>query len=125
MATYLDHRVAATVSTTDATVTTCGSYTLPDETIIIVRAYVVGRTTAGVAANYIRAAGAQREAAAGAALVGAVDVTGWFHTGEDAGAALWDCTLDVSGNDIRCRVTGAAATTIAWRALLEILVLTP
>ncbi len=125
MATKLDHRVPATVTTTDATVTTCGSYTLADETIVLARAYVVGRTTGGVAANYIRTAGAQREGGAGAALVGAVDVTGWFHTGEDAGAALWDCTLDVNTNDIRVRVTGAAATTIAWRALLEILVLTP
>ena len=125
MPTNATPRKTATVSTTDATVTTCGSYTLPDETVIIVKAYVVGRTTGGVAANYIRCAGAQREAAGAAALVGAVDVTGWFHTGADAGASLWVCTLDVSSNDVRVRVTGAAATTIAWRSMLEIEVLTP
>ena len=117
MATYLDHRVPATVTTTDATVTTCGSYTLPDETVVLVMAFVVGRTTGGVAANFIRAVGVQREAAGAAALVCAVDATGWFHSGKDVGATAWD-TVDgnltsqiVTVNSVNVNVIGSYTVT--------------
>lgn len=124
MATYLNHRVGATATTTDGTQTTCGSYTLADETVVLITARVVGRTTAGVAGTYIRTVGVQREAAGSAALVGAISAT-LTHTGEDAGATTWDVTITVSGNNVLVRVTGAAATTITWLSSIEVTVLTP
>jgi hypothetical protein len=33
--------------------------------------------------------------------------------------ASWDATLTVSGTDILVQVTGVAATTINWQAVLE------
>lgn len=119
MPTYLDHEKKDSVQTTDATVTTCGSYTLPDKTVALVHAFVVSRTSGGVSAGYERVGLFKREGG-GAALVGAVATP--FTAEEVAG---WDCTLDVSGNDIRCRVSGAAATTIDWMSRLRVILLTP
>lgn len=45
-----------------------------------------------------------------ATILGTPSVIGY----EDAGAAAWDVTADVSGALYRIRVTGAAATTINW-----------
>jgi len=41
---------------------------------------------------------------------------------KDAGATAWLATLDVSGNDVRARVTGALASTINWVCKLSILI---
>ena len=118
MASELIVKREATVQTTDGTVTTCGTYTLADASAGLVIAYIAARRPSnGDSAAYIRIVGVKRHAAGGATLVGAVN---GLVSQEDAGAALWDATLDVNSNDVRVRVTGAAATTIEWMAQLEL-----
>lgn len=97
-------------TTTDATVTTAWAFTLTDNTTYTVYARVTADSSGADSAGYIRAVTVKR-AGAGAVIVGAVTNV---HTAEDV--AGWDCTFDVSGNDVRLRVTGAAATTITWQA---------
>jgi len=99
------------VHTTDATVTTIALYTLPDETIFEAFVLVVARTTGGVKATYQRTIGGDREG--GAAATAQASTT--TRSVEDV--AGWDVTADASGNDIRLRVTGAAATAIDWLAV--------
>ena len=49
----------------------------------------------------------------GAIVLGPVDT---LYTRESSGAGPWKATIDTSGNDVRIRVTGAAATTINWKS---------
>lgn len=112
-------RQSATVQTTDTTETTLDSFTLVDETVVEVFAWIMGLVNGGNAAGYRVTAVAKRVAAGGAALIGGVEV----FLREDDGN--WAATLDVSGNDVRVRVTGVAATTIDWRVEWAIRVHTP
>lgn len=122
MATYLDHKIHATVQTTDGTVTTCGSYTLADETSVFVTAIVFGRQASSTNANaYLLVAAVKRESAGGATQITGSPIQ--ERTFEDAGT--WDAVIDVSSNDVRIRVTGVAATTINWDARIEVQVFTP
>lgn len=100
----------ATVTTTDATQTTCGTCTVPTDHGVAFEAMVVATlrdrstsvawTVLGSAANN----------------VGTVTLHGTpVVTGPTDGATTWSVTLDVSGTSLRARVTGAAATTIDWR----------
>lgn len=113
-------RITATIQTTDATVTTCGSYTLPDECAAFVSAKVLGvqsgsANTGGFLLNAVV------EAQSGTrALVSTADQT---IIKRDVGT--WDAVIDVSGNDVRVRVTGVAATTIDWQTTLEITLFKP
>lgn len=106
------------VQTSDATQTTCGVVTLPDECYAQFLVRVVARTTGGVRAEYVRWYSAGREAGAGAAAVAGNTST---RLVEDI--AAWDCLMDVSGNDMRVRVTGAAATTIDWLVMIDTLMI--
>lgn len=110
----------ATVQTTDDTVTTLATYAVPDNAIVRVEVEIVARRPSnGDSAVYRRAVGVKRHGGGGATLVGAVQDA---HTAEDV--AGWDATLDVSGNDLRVRVTGEAAATIEWRSRMRLVVLT-
>lgn len=109
-------------TTTDATVTTIFQYPLDGDNITyFVEAYVLGRRTGGSAgtagdsAGYIRRGTYQRAAGAAPALVGAVQDG---YTAESQ--AGWDCTLDLSTNDLRVRVTGAANNTVVWHTTVHI-----
>lgn len=102
-----------TVTTTDATVTTIWSDTLADNTAYRFEAIVVARGTAAAArATYHRVCTVYREAAGAATLQGAV----LAPTTDAESVAGWDVTFDVTGNTLRLRVTGAAATAIRWNA---------
>lgn len=104
----------ASVTTTDATVTTCGSVTITNSQVAHVTVEVCGYSGATLAASYERKA-TFRATAGTATLIGSVTSV---HTAEDA--AGWDCTLDASGATARVRVTGAAATTIRWESKIRV-----
>lgn len=100
----------ATASTTDATQTTCGTYTVPTSYGVVMEAMIVatmrdrsasvGWTLLASAAN-----------AAGTVTLHGTPVI----SGPTDAATTWDVTADVSGTSLRVRVTGAVATTIDWR----------
>jgi len=110
------HQVEATIQTTDATVTTICSYTLPDACAALVRGYAAGRrpSNGDSTALWIER-GVKRHGGGGATLIGSGPTTRNYA---QIGSNL---TLATSGNDILLQVTGAAATTIEWMAILEII----
>lgn len=114
-------RQSATVQTTDATVTTLDLFTLADETVVSVHAWIHGLVTGGDAAVYDLVGAVKRVSAGAATVIATLPAT---STPIEDNAA-WDATLDVSGNDVRVRVTGVAATTINWRVEWTIRVHTP
>lgn len=97
------------VQTTDATVTTCGTHTPPNGSVSSVKATVSAYRTDGSEAACYTLSATVRKFGGTANLVGTVTVV---SAHEDV--AGWDATLDVSGGDVRCRVTGEAAKTINW-----------
>ena len=108
-------------STTNATVTTCDTITLPLNGAFIIESHIAGNRTGGSAgtagdsAGYIRRGVYKRIYGAAPVLVGAVQDG---LTSEDQ--AGWDCTFDISGNDVRVRVTGAANNNITWQAVSKV-----
>lgn len=104
----------ASVTTTDATVTNCGTVTITNNQVAHVTVEVCGYSGTTLAASYERKA-TFRATGGTATLIGSVTSV---HTAEDA--AGWDCTLDASGATARVRVTGAAATTIRWEAKIRV-----
>ncbi len=119
MAQKLDERVAGTVQTTDATVTTIATYTLPDACIATFEAVVVARRPSnGDSAAFREALTVKRHGGGGATIVGGQ--TALMVPDADAGALTWAVTLDVNVNDMRVRVTGQAAATIEWRSITRL-----
>lgn len=104
----------ATVQTTDATVTTCGTVVLPAGKTTRVEIVVVAYKTDGSqGASYKRAWTWRRT---GDTVTAIGNQEGGVSQEDNA---AWDCTLDVSGTSARVRVTGAAATTIAWSSSIS------
>jgi len=103
---------SAIIQTTDATTTTATTYTMTDGTTV--------SFTATIAAN-----GTNR---------GAWSIVGTFYrdtTVNQQGpttvihaqtGGAYTVAFDISGNDVRVRVTGAAADTVDWRATGEVVV---
>lgn len=110
------------VNTTDATQTTLYSFTLSATSTYVVRAAVVALRTGGSSGSAGDAwtedvkALVQRVASGNAAIVSSVANTGTIKTGTVANAA----TIDVTGNDVRVRVTGIANNNIRWRAVVTV-----
>ena len=107
-------------ATTDATVTTLFTYTIPASTTVLIQANVVARRTGGTLGTAEDGAGYVIDAtiknvAGVATLIGAVlpDVTQ-----EDQ--VLWDATIDVTGATARVRVTGAASNNVVWHATIRV-----
>lgn len=103
------------ITTTDATVTTLHTFTIPTSTTVGVLAFVTARRTGGSSGSahdgafYVRAAAIKGEA--GTALgIGAGNAA--IATLEDQ--AGWEATFDVTSNTARLRVTGATNNTITW-----------
>ena len=97
------------LQTTDATVDTLISVTLLEGNVYLIEAWVTAIQADETSAVYKIITGAKRTTAGSAVLFGSVIS---IITSEEE--ASWDCTFDASGNDIRVRVTGEAATTINW-----------
>lgn len=110
----------ATASTTDATVTTLFTLTIPADTSVTITAKVTARRTggssgaAGDSAGYVRMA-TVADISGAATLVGSVDTP---YTKESQ--AGWDCTIDVTGATARVRITGAVNNNISWSARVEV-----
>lgn len=111
-------RVSVGFGTTDATQGTAARFDTSfwANAAFTVLATITARETADSdeIAGYIRAATFKRDGNT-LTLVGSVTSV---HTAESTGG--WDVTLDASGDDIRVRVTGAAATLVKWLTELEI-----
>jgi hypothetical protein len=101
------------VATTDATVTTIHTFTVPASTTYAIQAVVIARRTGGVSgtaedgARYILNA-VYKNAAGTATIIGAITVTA------DESVGGYDATFTTSGATVLCRVTGAATTNITW-----------
>lgn len=100
------------VQTTDATQTTCGTYTTASNSAVTIELLVTGLKSDFSASSgwkiYVTArnsGGTVTLEGGGAIIVGPTDP-----------ATTWSVTVDVSGADVRLRVTGAAATTVDWTA---------
>lgn len=123
MATKAFEQKLATVQTTDGTTTTCGTYTLPTATVINITAFIEAYSSAAGDAKVFQVTGGIERIAGGAVILGSI--LNLITAQGTAGATTWTATMDVSGNDVRVRVTGAVATTVDWMARLEIDVYTP
>jgi len=99
-----------TQTTTATTGTVSPSVTLGDATTYHVEVRLTAVKSDGTQRASYHILGTFYRTAAGAAVQqGATTV---LHTVESD--AAWTAVFDVSGNDVRVRVTGVAATTIAW-----------
>jgi hypothetical protein len=114
---YLQAMIRSTVTTTDASETTIESRTLTEGKAYIVEAHIVACQGADLnRAAYVRRACVYRASGGSAALQGSVQ-DGLTIESESA----WDVDIDVNGNDVRVRVTGAAEMTVVWACTLSIL----
>ncbi len=102
------------VATTDATVTTLHTFTVPASTTYTIEAHVEARRTGGSAGTAEDGAGygivaTFKNVAGTATQIGATTA---LYTHEDQ--AAWDCVFDVTGATARVRVTGATNNNVAW-----------
>ena len=109
---YLSNQVEQ--RTTNATVTTLYTQSVPVNETIVVDGYVSARRTGGTAGAANDGAGytvqfVAKNTAGTAALIGSGTVT---TLGESQ--AGWNVTLSASGGDILVRVTGAIDNNITW-----------
>ena len=113
----LENTQEFTLTTNDATPqalatidagTTAGVYSLD----ILIAAYAPPPVSAGGAYSMW---GGVRTTGAAATLTGVADIA----ENEEAALLASDVSLTVSGNDIIVQVTGVAATTINWKALVK------
>lgn len=104
----------STAQTVDATITTLYPLTVGINEVISMFAIVTGAKADYSASIFGTANGAARNVGAGAVLVG-VPLTP--QDNDSGGAPL--IIIDVSGNDLRLRVQGEAATTYNWSAIIQ------
>lgn len=101
-----------TVTTTDATLTTIATIPIPDDTVVEIKATVVGRRTdAADRGLFIRQASVFREAAGAATLVGNVTTTRTRKSDPQ-----YDAELNVSGNNLLVQVRGDTGHTVNWKS---------
>lgn len=100
------------VTTSDATETTLGSIALADNTTLQFRIQISSRLDGITSKSYWATieGGVRRNNGSAAQLVG-------IPFQADDGD--YSATVDVSGNDLRIRVTGAAAETVKWSAKVD------
>lgn len=102
---------STSVQTTDATMTTCGTYTVPSGSKtarVLVTAVTSGLTLStgwDILVNVVNNGGVLTLSGGGSVITGPTDPT-----------TVWLATMDVSGTSLRLRVTGQLATTIDWTA---------
>lgn len=105
------------ITTTDATVTTLADFQTRPGRAYLVKANVIAvDSVMAQASSYILAGTFKTDLAGVLAQVGAT--TSVHSTETDSN---WACILEASGTTIRLRATGEAATTINWRANVDII----
>lgn len=106
----------AQVTTTDATPTVLYSFAIPTNCVGSAKVLIVGRKSDGSdRARYFVEAPFYRASSAGALAAGPYIIAPDYESD-----AAWDYDVDVSSSTLRVLVTGAASTTIAWTARVEI-----
>lgn len=99
------------VTTADGTQTTCGSYTVPNDSALVVKMLVKAlNTDLSTSCSWEVLVSARND---GGTVT--IEGGGGLILGPTDSATAWVVTVDVSGVLLRLRVTGAAATTIEWR----------
>jgi hypothetical protein len=112
--------VVGRVVTTDGSATTLLSLALLPSRTTLLRVQVIARRTGGSGgtaqdgAAYLLAA-AYKMVAGTPTLIGSI---GSLFSAEDQ--AGWNATLDVSGGNVRVRVTGAANNNVSWNGKVHI-----
>lgn len=106
----------ATVSTTNGTITTIATITIPVGTTVLIEAKVAARRTGGSSGTDEDGAGyviyaAYKNVTGTATEIGETAV----FTAEDQ--AGWACAFSASGNTALLRVTGAANNNVDWMAM--------
>lgn len=107
-------------ATTDGSATTLHTFTIAATTTYTIEISVTARRTGGTAgsaedgASYKRVASVKNVAGT-ATLIGAVTAV---STQEDQ--AGWDCTIDVTSNTARVRVTGATDNNVTWHVTARV-----
>jgi hypothetical protein len=100
-------------TTTDGTITTLCSFALADDTAYQLEAWVSAISTGAAAVDgWHFLASAWRLGGGGANVSGS--------TVFPSGSPTYTAAIDASGNDVRLRVTGAAATTVKWAGRLVV-----
>lgn len=111
-------RVSVAVATTDGTQTTAATFDTSawEDAAFMVQARICARETddSDEIAGYLLA-GAFKLDGGTLSLVGSVSQ---LFVAESTGG--WDATLDANGDNIRVRVTGAAATDVKWLVDLDV-----
>lgn len=100
-----------TVTTADGTQTTCGSYAVPNDSVLVAKVLVTavqGDLTA--ACSWEVLVSVRND---GGTLT--IEGGGGIILGPTDSATAWAVTVDTSGVLLRLRVTGVAATSINWR----------
>lgn len=114
------NRLPVHVQTTDATVTTLDSFTIPSNCTVIWSAAVAAEKSDNTqGAGYLLTA-VFRNNGGTVAQISTTQQGGVFE--DDA---TWDATMDFSGTTARIRVTGKAATTIQWSSISTYLQVIP
>lgn len=100
------------IQTTDATTTTIDSFTIPNNTTLIVNAIISAvKSDNSQGASYLRTASFRNNGG----TVFQIGITENGASFEDD--STWDATIDNSSTTIRIRVTGKIGTTIRWACI--------
>ncbi len=108
-----------TVTTTDATLTTIATITMPDDTRNTIKAHILARRTDAVTsqgASYERWGNYFRDSGGVATQEGAI----YTPFSRDTPNSL-NGTINVSGNDVLIQVSGVAASTFDWIVYYEVI----
>jgi hypothetical protein len=112
---------SGTVDTTDATETTAATYTTTADSIAMLTAKITCRRTGGTGVG-TNGDGNVYERKVRVKNVGGTVTLGTIatiYTDEDAAINAASVTLDVSGTDVRVRVTGITDVNFTWDVVLE------
>jgi len=110
----------ATVDTVNATVVSLDTFTVPTDTVVLVEFRVIGRRTGGIggtvgdSSTYVRTARVRN-------VGGTLTILNLQSDYTSESVPATNCTIDVSGADLRCRVTGPATADYTWFSHAKIL----
>ncbi len=113
--------IGATVNTTDATLTTLQTISIPNDTIYMIEARITCRKTAGVGAGTIGDGNGYIRTACYANIGGVVTLSGVVQTSFTGEAIVgFDANLIISGTNVLVSVTGALNDSVTWNTITRI-----
>ncbi len=113
------------VQTTDATQTTVLTVPFPPDSLCAFDLTIIACTDALVAASFDMKGSAKRIGSGNVGFVGGAQPQPLQTPQKDAGASTWSVNFGASGGNALIRVTGQAATSIRWTAILKGLMTQP